>query len=168
MPALGKGQNQRSNIMANPLKMLKLKPTGFQFIQEVSVNAPPRKVWSALLNVGKWFVFDRTGGNWPKSKFEARTGGQWIMTHKDGSTDLVATVTRVEPQKLLRLTGPIGLSHLPVCNAFIFELQPQKDGKATLLRLGQRTFGLLDTDVKTRYATVWKRLLGQIKDVAEK
>ena len=34
--------------MANPLKLLKLKPTGFQFIQEVPIDAAPAKVWKAI------------------------------------------------------------------------------------------------------------------------
>ena len=46
--------------MANPLKMLKLKPAHFQLIQEVKIDAPPRRAWAALLDMGGWFRFDPT------------------------------------------------------------------------------------------------------------
>ena len=76
-------------------------------------------------------------------------------------------VTRIEPQKLLRLSGPMGMSHLPVNNAFIFELQPKNGGRKTLLRFCQRTFGFLTADVKTKFSGGWKQLLSQLKDLAE-
>jgi uncharacterized protein YndB with AHSA1/START domain len=153
--------------MANPLKLLKLKPTGFQFIQELPIDAPPKKVWAALLNVGKWFGFDPDRSQWPKATLEAWPGGRWFTESKDGEMMLNAIVTRIEPEKLLRMSGPIGLSHLPVNSVYIFELQPKKDGKETLLRFGQRTFGFLTADVKKSYGGGWKKLLPQLKELAE-
>jgi uncharacterized protein YndB with AHSA1/START domain len=154
--------------MANPLKLLKLKPASFQFIQETPVNAPPKKVWAALLNVEGWFRFHPTEAGGPRQKLEAHPGGRWFSEAADGTTFLMAIVTHIEPYKLLRLAGPVGLSHLPVSNAFIFELQPRYDGKTTLLRVGQRTFGLLTSDVKKNYAKGWKQQLSQLKAAAEK
>ena len=43
--------------MANPLKMLKLKPEGFQFILELPIEAPPAAVWKAIFNIRGWFHF---------------------------------------------------------------------------------------------------------------
>jgi uncharacterized protein YndB with AHSA1/START domain len=154
--------------MANPLKMLKLKPVSFQFILETPIKAPPKKVWSTLLNPGKWFLFDLTQGPWPKSKFEPWPGGRWTMQYPDGTHDLAAFVTRIEPQKLLRLAGHMGQSHVPVNSAFIFELQPKDNGKSTLLRIGQRTFGFTTPDLKKRMTQGWTKLLGQLKARAEK
>jgi uncharacterized protein YndB with AHSA1/START domain len=154
--------------MANPLKLLKLKITGFQFIQEVPIDAPPKKVWASLMNVGKWFGFEPDSATWPKTTLEAWPGGRWFTQSKDGTSALNAIVTRIEPEKLLRMAGPIGLTHLPVNNVFIFELQPKNNGKSTLLRLGQRTFGFVDADLKKRFNGGWKHQLGQLKKFAEK
>ena len=153
--------------MANPLKLLELKPTGLQFIHELPVAAPPKKVWKALLSVGKWFVFDPDPRKWPKQTLEARPGGRWFVERKDGSSSLHGLVTHVEPEKLLRLSGPIGLSHLPVSTAVIFELQERAGGNGALLRVGVRVFGFLHSEVKQRYPEVWKQFLPKIKALAE-
>ncbi len=151
--------------MANPLKMLKLKPTGFQYIHETPINAPPKKVWAALLKPETWFWFDESDKS--KQTFEAKPGGRWTIENAESSS-LMGIVTHVEPGKLLRLTGPMGLSHLAVANAFIYELQPQNGGKTTLLRAAQRTFGFLTPGIKNDYAGGWKHLMGKLKAVAEK
>jgi uncharacterized protein YndB with AHSA1/START domain len=74
----------------------------------------------------------------------------------------------IEPQKLLCIHGPMGMTHLPVQNAMIWELQPRKDGKATLLRFCQRTHGYLTADLKTNFRGGWGKLLPQLKALAEK
>ncbi|HEV8606816.1 MAG TPA: SRPBCC domain-containing protein [Tepidisphaeraceae bacterium] len=153
--------------MANPLKLLKLKPTGFQLIQELPIDAPPKKVWQSLLNFDKWFGFEPPAER-SKSTFEPWPGGRWFTEARDGTTQLHMIVTRIEPEKLLRLSGPMGLSHLPVNNAFIFELQPKSGGKKTLLRFCQRTFGLLTSDIKKNFGGGWKKLLPQLKELAER
>ncbi|MGA2440741.1 MAG: hypothetical protein ABSH08_07270 [Tepidisphaeraceae bacterium] len=60
------------------------------------------------------------------------------------------------------------MTHLPITTVLIFELQPKAGGKSTLLRLGQRSFGFIDADMKQRYAKIWKHLLPQLKELAEK
>jgi uncharacterized protein YndB with AHSA1/START domain len=152
--------------MANPLKLLKLKIDGFQFIQETAIDAPPKKVWSSLLDINKWFGFEAEDAL-VKHTFEAWPGGRWIYEEKDGSVSLNTIITRIEPHKLLRLSGPMGMTHLPVQNVVIFELKPRGGGKKTLLRLAQRTFGYIDKDVKKRYASGWKQLLPNLKKIAE-
>src|SRR5262245_25885163 len=113
--------------MANPLKMLKLKPTGFQFIHEVAIDAPPAKVWKTILNVKKWFYFADHAAALAKITIEPHVGGRFMSGSKDGSiSDLYGFVTRVEPNKLLRINGHMGASHLPMQNAMIWELQPRK------------------------------------------
>ena len=154
--------------MANPLKELELSVTGFQRITELPIEATPAKVWAALIQTDGWFGFTPDRATWPKSKLNLTAGGQWISHNNDGAQMYLATVTYFEPGKLLRLAGPMGLSHLPVINVFIFELQPKNDGKTTLLRLGQRVFGFLDADVQTRMAGGWKQLLENLKAASEK
>ena len=151
--------------MANPLKMLKLKPTGFQFIHETPIKAPPQKVWNTLIHPETWFFFENEDPG--KQSFDPSAGGRWIVEN-EGIASFMGTVTHVETGKLLRLSGPMGLSHLPVSNVFVYELQPGKDGKSTLLRTGQRTFGFLTPSVKKDYSGGWKQLMAKVKAVAEK
>jgi uncharacterized protein YndB with AHSA1/START domain len=154
--------------MANPLKMLPLQTGGIQFIQEVPIEASPKKVWAALSDVGKWFGFDPDHSKWAKSTLEMKGGGKWIYESPDGSSSLFATVSHIEPGKLLRLTGQMGMSHLPVVNAIIFELQERAGGKSTLLRMCQRTFGFILEDTEQRTSEGWKVLLPNLKALAEK
>ena len=153
--------------MANPLKMLKLKPTSIQFIQEIPVDAAPKKVWASLLDVNKWFFFDPNSPNPAKHTLDMRPGGQWTSVHKDGTSTYMGTVSYFEPGKLLRLSCQLGMTHVPVSSVIIFELQPAADGKKTLLRVGTRMFGLLGPDVKKNFKNGWGRLLGQLKAHAE-
>ena len=155
--------------MANPRKMLKLKPAGFQFIQEIPVQAPPARVWAALLNIGGWFYFDKEFSR-EKSKvtLEPKIGGRVMWEARDGSVAMLqGFVAHMEPHKLLRINGPMGMTHLPVNNAFIWELQSKNGGKTTLLRFCQRTFGFITPQLKKDFHGGWKRLLPQLKKLAE-
>src|SRR4051794_37052961 len=102
--------------MANPLKMLKLKPTTIQFIQEVPIEAPPAKVWKAILNASAWFGFDPDRSKWTqKTSIDPRIGGLFQSASKDGSEmRLYGVVSHIEPNKVLRISGPMGMTHLPV------------------------------------------------------
>ena len=153
--------------MANPLKMLKLKPTHFQFIQELPIDAPPKRVWASLLDIANWFGFDGSGAPaGVKRKLDARVGGHFVAEFPDGTVSLYTTITHMEPGKLLRMAGPMGMSHVPTNNVFIFELQPRgKNG--TLLRFCQRTFGYLTPGVGKDYQGGWNQLLPKIKALAE-
>lgn len=153
--------------MANPLKELPLAPLGFQRIQELPIDAPPARVWETLINPNNWFGFEPDKANWPKCSLELKPGGLWTMQGPDGAAFLMGTVTHIEPHKLLRFSGSMGMTHLPCINVFIYELQPQHDGKGTLLRVGQRTFGYIDADVETRTAAGWGQLMQNLKVAAE-
>jgi uncharacterized protein YndB with AHSA1/START domain len=155
-------------MAANPLKMLKLKLTGFQTLRQLPIQSPPKKVWSSLINVGKWFQFNPDPSKASKQTLEARAGGRWMSQTWEGNSIFLGTVSYVEPGKLLRLVGQLGMTHLPITTVLIFELQPKADGKSTLLRLGQRSFGFIDADMKKRYANIWDHLLPQLKELAEK
>ena len=64
-----------------------------------------------------------------------------------GTESLFATVTHIEPGKLLRVSGSIGLTHLPVTSVCIFELQPKHNGRTTLLRLGHENLDAIEATI---------------------
>ena len=149
--------------MANPLKLLKLKPTNFQILQEIPVKAPPAKVWKTLLAC-KWFEFEpgRTD-----CSLEAKIGGRFMMAHRDGSVErLFGFVSHLEPNKLLRIYGPGVMSHLPTSTALIWEVQPAKSG--SVLRFCQRSYGAMTSDAKKSQEKGWKFMHGNLKKLAEK
>jgi uncharacterized protein YndB with AHSA1/START domain len=152
--------------MANPLKELDLSVQSFQLIQEIPIAAPPEKTWKTLTHPNAWFLRPDAPGM--KSTLELWPGGRWFTESPEGAVSLMAQVTLVEPGKLLRLSGPMGLSHLPIASVMIFELQPRDDGRTTLLRVGHRAIGFMDDDVKGRFGNGWKSLLGSLKTAAEK
>src|SRR4051812_15295581 len=152
--------------MANPLKMLKLKPTAFQLLQEVPINASPAKVWKSLLNTGAWFGMEHERGT---CKIEPEIGGRFMSRTPDGSeARLFGFVAHIEPEKLLRINGPMGMTHLPVQTSMIWQLEPTSGGKATRLRFCHRAYGLMTANVKKQYHNGWKMFLGQLKALAEK
>jgi uncharacterized protein YndB with AHSA1/START domain len=153
--------------MANPLKELPLAAHGFQFIQELPIEATPARVWAALTNINGWFLADPDPTYRGKNTLELFPGGKWCSERKDGTVLFNAFVSYIEPQKLLRLWGPFGMTHLPVSSVVIFELQPRHDGRTTLLRLGQRTFGFIDPEAEQRFQGGWNKMLPRLKELAE-
>ena len=136
--------------MANPLKMLKLKSQTVQFIQEVPIDAAPKKVWSSLLNANSWFQFDPT--RLSKHTLELRPGAQWTSENPDGSAVLMGTVVYYEPAAETSATASqLGMTHVPVNSVIIFELQPEDGGKSTLLRVSTPIMGFMDPDIKKRF-----------------
>jgi uncharacterized protein YndB with AHSA1/START domain len=154
--------------MANPLQELSLSPYGFQIIQEVLVESPPEKTWKSLLNLENWFGYDPDPAKRVTFTLEPKLGGRWISKSADGTEALHGEIVHLEPKKLLRVRGAFGLTHLPATSVVIFELQPKNDGKATLLRLGHRTYGYMDPGVQQRYTNGWGKFLPLLKGLAEK
>jgi uncharacterized protein YndB with AHSA1/START domain len=76
-------------------------------------------------------------------------------------------VAYIEREKLLRINGPMGATHLPVMTAMIWELKPRSGGKATTLRFCHRTFGFITPDLKKNYQGGWKQLWPKLKELAE-
>ena len=152
--------------MANPLKMLKLKPAGFQFIQELKVEAPPKRLWESLLDVRGWFTFGPPSQNKGRN-LEVWPGGRFYHVLSDGTQMYYGIVTHIEPGKLLRLSGPMGNTHMPLESVYIFEIQP-RGTNGSLLRFGQRTYGYIDKDLAKRMKGGWGKLLPQLVALAEK
>ena len=154
--------------MANPLKMLKLKPTTIQIIQEVPIDAPPAKVWRAVLDAKAWIGAAMMNPKAVKSTVEPKVGGRFTYERGDGSEQrLLGFISHVEPNKLLRVYGPGVMSHLPCACTMIWELQPAKGGKATVLRFCERSYGSLPPGTAKSHQGGWKMVLAKLKKAAE-
>ena len=150
--------------MPDPVKLLTLKPEWFQFIQEVKIDAPPAKAWKSLMDVERWWKFRMFDGK-SRLKLEPWAGGRFHEAGPNGIEALHCFVTYIEPGKLLRMNGPLGMSHLPVNHVFIFELQPS--GTGTVLRFCQRSHGLMTPKVKQSFQGGWPALFKELKKLAE-
>src|SRR6185503_15787557 len=125
------------------------------------------KVWKAVLDVGTRFRFENVP-DFQQMKLDPRIGGWLTSSNGDGSVQMYSgMVAHIEREKLLRINGPMGSTHLPAMTAMIWELQPRNSGKATTLRFCHRTFGYITADLKKNYQSGWKQLWPQLKTLAE-
>lgn len=137
-----------------------------QIEQEVLIQARPATVYRGLTaEIGEWWTHSFSGA--PKRiVLEPWVGGRFFEEFPDGEGGaLYATVTYLEPNKQLRLAGPMGMAG-PVHGVSTFELEDQ--GAATLLKLSHRAIGPVTEEAKANYAKGWTSLLGKhLKAFAE-
>lgn len=115
---------------------------GFVIRLEQRVIAPPQTAWRMLVgHVGEWWHSDHTfSGNSENLYIEERPLG--CFCERLGPTDAVVhlTVTAIEANKLLRLTGGLGpLGLMGVSGNMVFSLSP--DESATNIALEYRVGG---------------------------
>jgi DNA-binding transcriptional ArsR family regulator len=125
--------------------------------QEVALKAKRRDVFRALTrDVASWwgppYLTDRATG----LELDPRLGGPFTETWGRGGGKLLATVTALEPERLLELTGPL---HLGVVFG-IAEFRLEDDPEGTRLSFTHRGIGEVSPDVAEAFAGGWAQLLG--------
>ena len=86
-----------------------LQSNGFTLDQKIDIQAPPDKVYAALLEPGKWWSAAHTfSGDAKNMTLDARPGGCWCETLPNGGGVMHMTVVYVDPGKMLRLRGALG------------------------------------------------------------
>ena len=85
-------------------------PTGFLVKFEVSVNAPPAKVYDALVGqIGSWWDSEHTySGDAKNLSIDARPGGCFCEKLPNGGAIEHLRVIYVAPREVLRLSGALG------------------------------------------------------------
>jgi uncharacterized protein YndB with AHSA1/START domain len=85
-------------------------PTGFLVKFEVSINAPPAKVYDALLSqIGSWWDPAHTySGDAKNLSIDARPGGCFCEKLPNGGAIEHLRVIYVAPREVLRLSGALG------------------------------------------------------------
>jgi len=90
-------------------KVVDQQANGFSLQQTLTINAPPDKVYAAFIDPSKWWDSAHTfSGDAKNMTFDARAGGCWCETLKNGGSVLHMTVVLADPGKVLRLHGGLG------------------------------------------------------------
>lgn len=107
---------------------------GFEIDQRLTLAADPAKVYSALIDIGRWWNPQHTySGDARHLHLDARAGGCFCEKLADGGSVQHATVIYAQRPTLLRLNGALGpLQAMGVSAVLSWGLKPE-DGKTTLL-----------------------------------
>lgn len=91
-------------------EVLDVSQSGFLIKQEITINAPPEKVYAAMLDgVGKWWNPDHTySGDAKNLSIEPRAGGCFCEKLLDGGSVEHLRVVFLQPNKTLRMSGALG------------------------------------------------------------
>lgn len=125
--------------------------------QELALKAKRRTVFRALTKeVASWwgppYLTNRATG----LELDPNLGGAFREKWGSDGGKLLATVTAVEPERLLELTGPF---HLGVVFGMA-EFRLEDDSAGTRLHFAHRGIGEVSPDVAEAFAGGWAELLG--------
>jgi DNA-binding transcriptional ArsR family regulator len=125
--------------------------------QEFTLKARRTEVFRALTrDVGSWWEAPYLTSRATGLELDPRIGGSFKETWDRGGGRLLATVTALEPERLLELTGPL---HLGVVFG-IAEFRLEDAAEGTMLSFTHRGIGEVSPDVVEAFAGGWAELLG--------
>jgi len=126
---------------------------------EVSVAAPPKRVFAALTeHIGHWWgaPYLRDKDRATDFRLEARPGGRMVEVWGADEGAVWAEVTRIRPPEVLELTGRVGMTG-PAYSVVTFELAAK--GKGTRVTLTHQGVGDFDEETASGYEAGWNDLL---------
>jgi uncharacterized protein YndB with AHSA1/START domain len=138
-------------------------PNGFLVKFEVSVNAPPAKVYDALVGqVGSWWDPEHTySGDAKNLSIDARPGGCFCEKLPSGGGIEHARVIYVAPREVLRLSGALGpLQASGVAGTLTWKLTSATDN--TRIQLSYSAGGFIDGGFEKIAPAVESVLRGQL------
>ena len=142
---------------------MKLEDMMLDVSQHVEINAPPEKVWPAVLRqLGKDST--RPDGVSMELDLEPRAGGRWWRNRGKGVEHLWGFVQAIKPNELLEVSGPMFMSY-PAMNHI--EVKLEKIAGGTKVTLRHRAVGMLDPEHKKGVSQGWGHMLQQMKKVSE-
>ncbi len=101
-------------------------PVAYEVTARVGIAAEPASVWRSLIeDVGAWWP--HSFGDEPKIALEPWIGGRFYEEFGQGGGALYALVTYLEPGKVLRVNGAMGM---PGARQYVktYTLDPTPDG----------------------------------------
>ena len=113
-----------------PAGVIDASSNGFTIQILQHIDAPPAKVYAALISPAKWWSSDHTfSGSAANLHLDARAGGCWCETLAGGGSVSHLTVVYVDPGKALRLRGALGpFQAFGVDGAMTWALKPGHGG----------------------------------------
>ena len=137
--------------------------TGFLVKFEVNVNAPPAKVYDALIGqIGSWWDSEHTySGDAKNLSIDARPGGCFCEKLPNGGGIEHARVIYVAPREVLRLSGALGpLQASGVAGTLTWKLTSGTDN--TRIQLSYSAGGFIDGGFEKIAPAVESVLRGQL------
>ena len=130
-----------------------------QVEQEITIGASPERVFDALTNqVSAWWGAPYLLTDAPQAIIlEPAVGGRLYEVSGEGEGALWATVTAIQKNHWLELTGPVGMSGA-MHSVVSFALEPK--GEATVVKLTHHAVGELGEDTEANYSAGWQELVG--------
>ncbi|HEX9275869.1 MAG TPA: SRPBCC domain-containing protein [Casimicrobiaceae bacterium] len=124
--------------------VVQIAPSGFAVRHETTVNAPPAKVYDALVQVGSWWNPDHSfSGDVKNLSIDARAGGCFCERLKDGGAVEHLRVVYVAPGQALRMSGALGpLQASGLAGSLTWKLVPAASG--TKMELTYSVGGFID------------------------
>jgi uncharacterized protein YndB with AHSA1/START domain len=132
---------------------------------EIRIAAEPGAVWRALTDdVGRWWP--HTFEDRPYAiRLEPTIGGRFYEQFDgSGAGALYAHVTYLEPGRILRVSGPMGMRGA-VLYVKTYRLEP--DGEATIVRTTASMLGALTDAVREGYRSGGEQVLGALRRFVE-
>jgi DNA-binding transcriptional ArsR family regulator/uncharacterized protein YndB with AHSA1/START domain len=124
---------------------------------DVVIAASRRAVFESItVRIGQWWGPPAVDRRATGLSLEPGLGGRFVEHWGDAGGQIMATVTGVEPDRYLRLTGPFHFG-LVVGDA-TFDLEDAPGG--TLVRFSFRALGVIDPAVMEGIETGWATLVG--------
>ena len=121
-----------------------------------TIGAEIGRVFKALTEeIGSWWSHRFTDGS--RVAMEPRIGGRFYEEWSGISAALYAVVQYIDPPRLLRLDGPMGMPGA-VLGVMEFRLEPADEG--TRLSLVHDISGAIEPDTVESYRAGWEELLG--------
>lgn len=135
--------------------------TGFTSHHALTIDAPPAKVWQALVRPDSWWDGGHTySGNAANLSLDARPGGCWCEKTPGRGVEHMRVVFAAT-NEMLRMTGGLGpLQALPVAGVMTITLKPAGAGTAVTIDYAVAGPGLagLAAPVDKVLAQQWPRL----------
>jgi len=141
----------------------KLEDLTLDVEQHIEINAPPEKVFPAMLHsLGKGN--SRPDGQSMQLELEPRVGGRWFRDRGNGVGHLWGFVQVIKAPELLELSGPMFMSY-PAVNHV--EVKVTKTAGGSKVSLRHRALGMIDPEHRKGVSMGWGHMLTLIKEAAE-
>ena len=164
-----KGYSEYTSALEERMKDPRELPKNgtLQIEQELLIDAPPAKVFTALTTgIGNWWPYRTKQEIATALKLEPHVGGRFFELWGDQGGILWGTVVQIKKNERLDIAGMIGMARL--VHSFVsFKLEKKKSG--TLLSMSHRAVGEVDEETAAEYGQGWKHLLEEaLKNYLEK